>query len=450
MGNGPSFVSVGGARVAYEVHAGGEGPDIVYSPGLASHLDMTYEQPRYRRYIEMLCRYSRVIRFDRRGTGISDPAPADAAESFELWADDLGAILDDSGSKSAAIIATNDAGGAAMLFAAAHPERVRALVLFNTTARFTETEGYPQGHPPGVAEMVIGAFRTTWGTDDSVGLLAPSLAADEPFRRWYTRFQRAAGSPAAMAENVARVLQMDARHVLPEIQCPTLVVHRSDYGTIPAPQARYMAEQIPNASYLEVPGADAPIYTQGTEHMVRAIGEFVGAEPRPRADDRHFATVLFTDIVSSTSLAAKLGDQAWHEVLEDHDSATREAVLAHGGRYIKSTGDGALATFDAPSRAIRCAQAIRVRVQPIGIDVRAGLHAGPLLIRQDGDIGGLAVHAAARVLSCADAGELWVSESVARLVTDPDIEFRDRGTRELRGVPGDQQLLSVEPGVKPG
>lgn len=442
MSEGPTFASVSGSRVAYQTHGDGD-LDIAYSPGLASHLDMTFEQPRYRRYVESLGRYGRVIRFDRRGTGISDPAPTESPEAWELWADDLGAVLDDAESAHAAIIATNDAGGAAMLFAASHPERVQALVLFNTSSRFTVASDYSEGHPPEVAELVSNAIRSIWGTEDSVGLLAPSLIADESFRRWYTRFQRAASSPTTMADSMSRLLRMDARHVLPEIQCPTLVIHRTDYGPIPTAQARYMATHIPNAAYLEVPGADAPIYTQGTEAMVEQIGAFLGRNPRPLADDREFATVLFTDIVSSTQRAADEGDHAWHRLIDEHDAVTSSAVMAHGGRFIKSTGDGALATFGASSRAIHCARAIRNGVRAVGLSVRVGLHAGPVIMRQDGDVSGLAVHAAARVMSKAGPGELWVSSSVAGLVTDPDITFVERGIHELRGVPGEHPLFSV-------
>lgn len=442
MEDGPRFATVGAARVAYQTH--GEGDlDIVYSPGLASHLDMTLQQHRYRRYIESLGRFGRVVRFDRRGTGISDPAPPAPVESWELWSEDLGAVLDDTGSEHAAIIATNDAGGAATLFAATYPERVRALVLFNTTSRFSAGPGYAEGHPPEVAQVVADAVRSTWGTDDSVGLLAPSLAADAGFRRWYTQFQRAASSPTAMADSMARVLRMDARHVLPEVRCPVLVIHRSEYAMVPVSQARYVVEHLPAATFLEVPGADAPIYTQGTKEIVDQIGAFLGRTPRPPADDRQFSTVLFTDIVSSTGRAAEVGDQVWHQLLDEHDAVTRSAVLAHDGRLIKSTGDGALVTFDAPSRAVRCADEIRTSVRGVGLDVRIGLHAGPVVVRQDGDVGGLAVHAAARVMSKAGPGEVWVSSGVAGLITDPDIELRDRGTHELKGLPEEQQLFSV-------
>lgn len=442
MDVGPRFVEVHGARVGYEVH--GEGDlDIVYSPGLASHLDMTMEQPRYRHFVEGLTQYGRVIRFDRRGTGISDPIHVDAADSWELWVDDLRAVLDDAVSEHAAIIATNDAGAPALLYAATHPSRTQALVLFNTSARFTTAPDYPEGHPPEVAPFVFEALREMWGTEAAVGLLAPSLQSDASFSRWYTRFQRAACTPNALAESVLGILNVDARHVLSEIRCPTLVLHRADYTTVPAAQGRYLADNIAGAEFVEVPGTDAPIYTQGLDDMVARIGAFLGTSPRPVDDGRQFATVLFTDIVSSTERAAAEGDQAWHHLLDEHDAAARGAVASHGGAFIKSTGDGILATFDSPLRAITAATAIREGVRAVGLDVRVGLHAGPIIIRHDGDVGGLAVHAAARVMSKAGAGEIWVSDTVTGLVTDPDVSFDERGTHELKGLPEPVNLFSL-------
>ena len=442
MTDGPEFASVDGARVAYETH--GEGDlDIAYSPGVASHLDMAMELPRYRHFVESLNRFGRVIRFDRRGTGISDPTPPDSGESWEIWADDLRAVLDATSSSETAIVSTNEAGGAALLFAATHPERVRALVLFNTSSKFTLAPDYPQGHTPEVAQAVVDTVRTVWGTEQSVELLAPSQIGDEPFRRWYPRFQRAAISPTAMAETMDRVLRMDARHVLAEVQCPTLVIHRSDYGVIPPAQGKYIADQVPNGTFLTVPGADAVLITEGLETIVDAIGGFLGRSPVTETDDRQFSTVLFTDIVASTERAATLGDQAWHRVLDAHDGAARAAVQAAGGRFIKSTGDGVLATFNAPSRAIQCARDIHLRVRTLGLEVRVGLHAGPVLVRHDGDIGGLAVHAAARVMAQAGAGELWVSSSIVGLVTGSAFAFTPRGLFDLKGVPGPHELFST-------
>lgn len=437
-----AYARVGEARVAYQVHGAGD-LDIVYSPGLASHLDLTLEQPRYRSYIEELTRLGRVIRFDRRGAGLSDPMPPEAGESWEQWTDDLDAVLDDLGSRNAAIIATNDAGPAAILFAALHPARVRSLVLFNTTARFTATEGYPQGHPAEVAQLVVDVLREAWGTEAGVELLAPSLAGDEPFRRWYSRFQRGASSPGVMADNLSRLFDMDGRHLLPEVRCPTLVLHRSGYTTVNVEQARYLADRIPGAQFGEVPGTDAPLYTQHMSEIVGQIGTFLGGSPSPPLDDRVFSTVLFTDIVGSTEQAVALGDHRWRTLLDEHDSAARAAVDAHGGRSIKSTGDGLLATFDAPTRAIRCAVALRGSVASLGLEMRAGLHAGPLVRRPDGDISGVAVHVAARVLGQAAPGEILVSGAVADLAVDVAHSMEDRGVHELKGLPEPHRILAV-------
>ncbi len=428
--------------MAFETH--GEGDlDIVYSPGLASHLDLTMEQPRYRHYVEQLGAYGRVIRFDRRGTGVSDAVPSDCAESWEMWADDLSAVLDAVGSPQAVVLATNDAGPAGILFAATQPERTRALVLFNTTARFIAGPGYPEGHPPEAADFVVEVLRTVWGTEDSVPVLAPSLAADEPFRRWYARFQRAACPPAEMAENMARLFRMDARHVLPEVRCPTLVLHREAYGAAPPDQGRYLAAHIPNADFALLSGADAMIYTEGTDEILSRIGRFLGRAPQPVGGGSNFATVLFTDIVGSTDMAVEMGDQAWHALLDAHDVHLRDVVAAEGGLVIKTTGDGVLATFDSPTRAIRCALAVGPRVRELGVEVRAGLHAGPIVRRPDGDVAGVAVHIAARVLGIAEPGEVLVTAAVSDLLTADSIITTDRGRHLLKGIPDPQRVHAV-------
>lgn len=440
--SGIRYTSVRSARVAFETHGHGD-LDIVYSPGLASHLDLTMEQPRYRRYVEHLCAYGRVIRFDRRGTGVSDPVPADCTENWEMWADDLSAVLDAVGSKQTVVLATNDAGPAGILFAATQPERTRALVLFNTTARFAAGPDYPEGHPPGAADFVVEVLRTVWGTEDSVAVLAPSLEADVSFRRWYARFQRAACPPAEMAENMARLFRMDARHVLPEVRCPTLVLHRERYGTVPPDQGRYLAEHIPRADFALLPGADAMIYTEDTQEILSRIGLFLGRAPQPVSGGDAFATVLFTDIVGSTDLAVALGDHAWHTLLDTHDALVRDVVAGEGGLLIKTTGDGVLATFDSPSRAIRCARAIGLRVLELGIEVRAGLHAGAIVRRPDGDVAGVAVHIAARVLAIAEPGEVLITAGVCDLLTADAMITTDRGAHRLKGIPEPQHIHAV-------
>lgn len=442
MSQGPKFVDVNGARVGYEIHGSGD-VDIIYSSGLASHLDMLMEQPRYRRFLGDLTRFGRVIRFDRRGSGISDPAPEGMADSWELWVDDLSAVLDAVGSKHAAIFASNDAGAPAMLFAATYPSRTQALILFNTSARFTAAPGYAEGNPPSVTSMVTDALRNHWGTDAGVAMLTPSLASDEPFSRWYARFQRAALSPTAMAESVSAILRMDVRHVLGEIQCPTLVIHRSEYATIPKSQGEFLAAGIPDAKFLEMPGADAAIWAQNVDGAVWAIGELLGKSSQPLDDGRQFSTVLFTDIVSSTERAATEGDAAWHRLLDSHDVASRSAVARHGGRFIKSTGDGVLATFTSPSQALPAASALLEAAHSVGLEVRIGLHAGSVTSRHDGDLSGLAVHAAARVMSLAGSGEVWVSEAVTNLLTDRGVELVEKGIHQLKGMPEPVALFEV-------
>jgi class 3 adenylate cyclase/pimeloyl-ACP methyl ester carboxylesterase len=442
MDEGLRFVDVNGARVGYETHGTGD-IDIIYSSGLASHLDMLMEQPRYRRLLEELTRFGRVIRFDRRGSGISDPAPEDRPDSWELWVDDLTAVLDAAGSKHAAIFAANDAGAPAILFAATHPSRTQALILFNTSARFTAAPGYPEGNSPRVTALVMDAFRKNWGTEAAVAMLTPSLTSDEPFSRWYARFQRAAQSPTAMAESVLGILQMDARHVLSQVQCPTLVIHRRGYATIPKGQGEFLARHLPNARFLEIPGADAPLWAQDFDEAVVGIGELLGRSPHPHDDGRQFSTVLFTDIVSSTERAATEGDTAWHRIIDAHDDDARSTVARYSGKFIKSTGDGILAIFTSPSQAIAAARALHNEAHTIGLEIRIGLHAGPVILRHDGDVGGLAVHAAARVMSLAGPGETWASDAVTNLLTDPSVTLNDRGIQQLKGVPDSIALFTV-------
>ena len=429
------FAQVGPARVGYAVH-GDSDLDIVYAPGLASHLDLTLEQARYRQGIEAMMRFGRVIRFDRRGTGVSDPAPTGSEESWELWADDLGAVLDAARSTRVVIVAANDAGPPAILYSATHPQQVAALVLFNSTARFTAAEDYPAGHPPEVADVVLETVTEAWGSERAADLFAPSLAADEPFRRWYARFQRGACTPGEMAANMTRILRMDARSVLPQVQCPTLVIHREGYAILPEGQARAIAEGIPGAEFLSVPGADAMLYTQGAADIVAKIGEFIGRAPSPAPDDRVFRTVLFTDIVSSTERAAAMGDSEWGRLILAYDAIALEEVAKAGGRLIKGTGAGTLAIFEAPTRALRCVLDIKARAAELGIGVRGGLHAGPISQRTDGDISGLAVNAAARVLGLGESDEVLVSDAVADLVTADEFHFSPWGERELKGLPG--------------
>jgi class 3 adenylate cyclase len=436
------FTQVGSARVGYAIHGAGD-LDIVYAPGLPGHLDVTMEQPRYRHYIDGLMELGRVIRFDRRGTGVSDSVPHDApVGTWELWADDLEAVLRAADSRRVVIIAANDAGPGAMLFAATHPDLTASLILFNTTACFLAREGYP-GHTPETAEFVTQVLGEVWGTESSIPILAPSLASDAAFCRWYARFQRAAVSPGEIAESMRRVFLMDCRAVLPEIRCPTLVLHREDYFTLPLEQGAAIAEAIPGAVLEVVPGGDAPIWAQGVSETLELIAGFLGRARTPPPDDRVFCTVLFTDIVASTETAIELGDHVWRKLINDYEAVAYDAVRNHEGRFVKATGDGTLATFDRPTRALRCALEINDRARELGISVRAGVHAGPLTVRENGDISGIAVNAAARVLGQANAREILSSEVLLDLVGGDEVEFTPRGEHDLKGFDGAWPLYAV-------
>ncbi|KAA1416911.1 adenylate/guanylate cyclase domain-containing protein [Nocardioides humilatus] len=437
------FTTVGSARVGFAVHGTGD-LDIVYAAGLSSHLDVTMEQPRYRRYIEELMAYGRVIRFDRRGTGVSDAVPHDVEPTWETWADDLAAVLEATSSTRAVVIATNDAGPAAMLFAATHPELIVGLVLFNTTARFLADDDYP-GHTAETADFVVQVLQDTWGSESSVAIVAPSLVSDAPFCRWYARFQRSACSPGEFAQSMRRVLNMDSRAVLPEVHCPTLVLHRKEYFTVPIEQGEALASLIPGAELATVPGGDAPIWAQNMQESTERIGAFLGRAPASQPDNRVFSTVLFTDIVESTQAAVEMGDHRWRQMIDAYDAVAHDAVENHDGRFIKATGDGTLATFDRPTRALQCAYELSERAASLGLLLRSGVHSGPIAIREDGDISGVAVHAAARVRDMAHANEVLTSEVLVDLVTGDDFEFSPRGEHELRGLDGTWPLYAVAP-----
>ncbi len=379
--------------------------------------------------------------FDRRGTGASDSLSYEGVSLWEHWADDVRAVLDVVGSERAAILGAGDVGPTALLFAATEPERTRALVLFTTSSRFTAADDYPWGLPEEGLEEGMKQLAEMWGTDAPVDLLVPSMAGDNAFRRWYARTCRSAMSPRDAAHYFALLYRMDVRLVLRSIRVPTLVMHRADF-LLPVEQSRYLAEHIPGARFVIVPGADSTIYTAPTAEILAGIEEFLTGA-RPVADpDRVLAAVLFTDIVGSTQHAASIGDRRWKDLLRSHDTMARTIVEQHRGRLVKTTGDGVLATFDGPGRAIRCALALRDGLRTLGIEIRAGLHTGEVELIDD-DIGGIGVHVAARILDQAGPGEALTSAAVPLLVAGSGIEFEDRGEHELKGLPGAWRLFAV-------
>jgi class 3 adenylate cyclase len=408
-----------------------------------SHLEARWEVPGFDHLLHRLGSFSRLISFDKYGIGLSDPAPAGSMPPLEDWMDDVRAVMDAAGSERAALFGAGDGGMMAATFAATYPERVSALVLANSTARMSWAPDYPIGIPPERAEMIASLTEQTWGRGDILTLTNPSLADDEAVREAFARLLRMAASPATAAAVVQLLFEIDVRHVLSTIQVPTLVVHRKDNVLVSADNGRYLAEHIPNARLVEVPGADYGLGVGDVDAVIDEVEEFLTGARGHVDVNRMLATVLFTDIVSSTERAASVGDERWRELLDAHDDIARRQLSRYQGRLVKSTGDGVLATFDGPVRAIQAATAIRDATRRLGIEIRAGLHTGEVQ-RHGDDVVGLGVNIAARVQDAAQPGEVLASRTVKDLVAGSGVRFTDRGTHRLRGVPEEWQLFGVE------
>jgi class 3 adenylate cyclase len=435
------YAWLGQDRIAYQVLGQGP-PDLVVTPGSFTHVDTMWEDPAAALMYRRLASFARLIRFDRVGTGASDPAPLDRLPPWESYAEELAAVLDQVGSERAAILVSLDAGSMAMYFAATKPERTNALILFNTTARYLAADDYPIGISREVAEALLGQFDRLWGTEAMAQLMAPSRADDERFRRWIAKAARSAASPRAAQAFLRVMFEIDARPLLPLIHAPTLVLHRTGYPIIPIEHGHYLAEHIPGAKLVELPGSDTTLPYQAADAVLDHVEAFLGGLRRPPTPFRVLATVLFTDIVASTEQASRLGDRRWRELLEVHDELARRMVGEFQGQLVKTTGDGILATFDGPGRGIRCAAALRDELRGIGLQIRAGLHTGEVELR-DGDVGGMAVHLAARVMAAAGPDEIFTSRTVRDLIVGATITVEDRGPHALKGIEGSWQLFAI-------
>jgi class 3 adenylate cyclase len=434
------YVAVGDSDVAYQVV--GNGPvDLLYCYGLGSHIELSWNSPTSAELLPRLASFSRLIFFDRRGTGASDGVSRNAIPTWEEWTEDIMAVLAATDSKRTAILAATDAGPIAILFAAMHPEMVSALVLLNTSSRYLEADDYPIGASPETVDAVVEMIATGWGTLDFTRMVIPSLSDDAEHLRLVSQLIRSSATPRTAAAQWDYIMRsVDVRHALPLIQAPTLVLHVSESPLIPVAHGRYIADHIDGATFIELPGADLG---PDPSSLVAEVAEFLTGE-RPLIEfERILTTVLFTDIVASTAHAASLGDQRWRSLLDAHDRTVRDQLRRFRGREINTTGDGFVASFDGPARAIRCAQAIVDATDKLGVELRVGLHTGECEVRGD-DIGGLAVHIAARAGALARPGEVLVSGTVRDLVVGSGIEFRERGEHELKGVPGTWKLFAVE------
>jgi class 3 adenylate cyclase len=433
-----------GGSVAYQVV--GDGPlDLVFIPWWGTNLDVMWEEPSIARFLRRLASFSRLICFDKRGTGVSDALPLAALPTLEEWTDDVRTVMAAAGSKRAALLGHSQGGQMALLFAATHPEQTAALILADACARQYDAEDRPSRFSVDEQELTLDAVEARWGTGANLELFAPGRVRDEAFRSWYARYERLSLGPRMVRAVVALDFENDLRGILPAIRVPTLVLHRAGNRFIEARRGRELADGIPGARFVELSGDEHLFHLGDSEAMLGEIEEFLtGVRPVPEAD-RVLATLLFADVVGSTERAAALGDRAWRDLLDAYHAILRRELERHRGRQVEIAGDGVLATFDGPARAIRCACAIGDAVRRLGIAVRAGLHTGEIELA-GGAVRGIAVHIGARVTDEAGAGEVLVSSTVRDLVAGSGIRFADRGAHVLRGVPGEWRLFAVEPG----
>jgi class 3 adenylate cyclase len=435
------YAKSGDVHIAFQVM--GEGPlDLVVVPGFVSHLEADWEGPRTAASLRRLASFSRLIRFDKRGTGLSDRVGG--TPTLEERMDDVRAVMDAVGSQRAALFGVSEGGPMSILFAATYPERTAALVLYGTYARRSWAPDHPFGWTEEQWAMYLDRLERDWGGPWGVELWVPSLAHDERALQARANYLRVAASPGAAAAIWRMNKDIDVRHVLPAVRVPTLVVHRTGDRLTRIEQARYLAEHIAGARLVELPGIDHQPWVGDAEGILAETEEFLtGVRHQPEAD-RVLATVLFVDMVGSTERAAALGDHRWHQLLEEYYGVARRALGRFRGTEVDTAGDGLFATFDGPARAVRCAADIAAAVKTLGVEVRAGLHTGECEIIGT-KVGGIAVHIGARVAAQAEPGEVLVSSTVKDLVAGSDLRFADRGPRALKGVPGDWRLFALLP-----
>jgi class 3 adenylate cyclase len=441
VGHTTRYTRSGDLHIAYNV-AGEASDDLLYVPTWIGQIEVLAEEPTIAAFFGRICTFARIISFDRRGAGLSDPWRG--VPTLEEQMDDVLAVMDAAGSERATLMGSLEGGPLAMLFAATHPDRVSGLVLYATFARTRWAPDYDWPPNDDERQARIEASMDQWGQGAIPLGLAPSRRTDPAYAEWAGRMERYSAPPGVIRQIMEAIAHTDVRSVLPTINVPTLVMHRSEDSFLMVEHGRYLGQHIPGARYVELEGTDSLFSVGDSEAIIGEIEEFVTGTRHEREPDRVLATVLFTDIVRSTERAAEMGDRAWREVLECHDRLVGRALTRHRGRAVKSTGDGVLATFDGPARAIRAAASIGEGAESLGIQIRAGLHTGECEVMGD-DVGGLAVHIGARVMSTATAGEVLVSSTVKDLVVGSGIDFEERGAHELRGVPGEWRLFAARP-----
>ena len=436
------YARSGDLSIAYQVV--GDGPfDLVYVPGWVSNIELMWEEPGLAGFLERLASFSRLILFDKRGTGLSDPVPTDGLPTLEERMDDVRAVMDAVGSERAALLGHSEGGNMCVLFAATYPERTTALLLVGSYAKRLRSQDYPWAPTVEQRAREIEETEATWGSPEAFRALAPSKAEDQAFQRWIGRYLRQSASPKAAAALMRMNTQIDVRDVLPTIGVPTLLIYRTDDADVQVDEGRYIAERIPGSRFVELPGVDHLMWTGDTDALLDEIEGFLTGVRRGPDPDRVLATVLFTDVVGSTETANRVGDRAWRSLLDRHHQVIRRELERWRGREIDTAGDGFLATFDGPARGIRCAVAATEGVRDLGLEIRAGLHTGEVEIADD-NVRGIAVHIGSRVSGLAGPGEVLVSRTVADLVAGSGIVLAERGEHDLKGVPGRWLVYAVE------
>ncbi|RBY85671.1 adenylate/guanylate cyclase domain-containing protein [Blastococcus sp. TF02A-30] len=435
------YARSGELSIAYQVV--GDGPlDLVAAPGFISHLDWNWQEPALRRFLQRLAEFSRLILFDKRGTGLSDPVPGPA--TLEERTDDLRAVMDAAGSERAALLGVSEGGAMAMLFAAQHPERTRALVLYGAYPRIVRAPDFPEGVDAEVMAAMLSRLVERWGEGSGLGAWAPDHRQDPALRAWWGTLQRMGASPGMARRMFELYPRIDLRDVLGTIRVPTLVLHRRGDRMIPLGVGRYLAEHIAGARMVELDGADHLFFLGDTETPLAEIEGFLtGSRPAPDPGGTVLATVLFADVAGSTELAARVGDAAWRGIRQRFLDLVRAELDRYGGAEVDVAGDGLLATFPGPARAIRCALAMQEAAGAAGVRLRVGVHAGEVQRLDGGQVAGLAVHIGARVMAEAEPGEVLVSGTVKDLVVGSGLAFAERGVRTLRGVPGSWPLFAA-------